>query len=108
MDYCNVCYEDFSKSDPIVEFLVNHERIYSPLCYSCVMYMKNKRLDDYIDNFIKEDCQASLKRMLHCKLINKMSMDCTGFGTMIEQLWIDDIPMDSNLLSKRFNRTCRS
>ncbi len=103
MDCCSICYDDF---DPniVIEVLVDGEKVPSMLCKKCILRMKYKRIDEYIQNIVNETCPASVKRMARGFLPTAMSVDCTGFGKLINELWIHGVSIGTNLLSWNFSK----
>jgi hypothetical protein len=104
MDCCHICYEDFADFDPPlkIEVQLNEERILSKLCINCITRTKKYRVDEYIQSIIKETCTASIRRMVNGPFVYKMTEDMTGFGDIITEIWVNDVPIGSDLTSEKY------
>ena len=57
---CIVCCNDINEEHKVI---TEEHKIYE-YCLTCVQYIKNTKINKYIEDFKKEDCLASIKRMI--------------------------------------------
>ena len=57
---CIICYEEINEENKVI---TDKNNIYE-YCFTCVQYLKNTKINKFIEDFKKEDCLASIKRMI--------------------------------------------
>jgi hypothetical protein len=64
---CQYCFEDIVSENSIYTPSNNNfdDNNLFPICYDCVIYQKNNKVNQFISQLRKEDCLATIKRMLN-------------------------------------------
>jgi hypothetical protein len=57
---CTICCEEINDINKVI---TDKNNIYE-YCFTCVQYFKNIKINKFIEDFKKEDCLASIKRMI--------------------------------------------
>lgn len=57
---CIICCEEITDSNKVI---TEKDKVYE-FCLNCVCYIKDTKINKYIKDFEKEDCLASIKRMI--------------------------------------------
>lgn len=60
---CEYCYEDLNENNGV--FLSQSSHVFYNICKDCLMYQKNNRVNGFVTLLRKEDCLATIKRMLN-------------------------------------------
>jgi len=57
---CIICCEEIDNNNQVI---TENDKIYD-FCLNCVCYIKETKINKFIKDFEKEDCLASIKRMI--------------------------------------------
>lgn len=61
--YCPYCYEDLDKVNKV--FLSESKDCHYPICLNCLIYQKANKVSQFVQTLRKEDCLATIRRMLN-------------------------------------------
>lgn len=78
---CNICWEEI---EPELFLVTEHEKINSTMCLECIEIIIKQRLDSYIEHMFTETCSTASANMYKCGLPKYLSVNGTGFGTIVK------------------------
>ena len=85
--FCTICFDTIENTHWIMH---SGETRDPQFCSDCTTILLNSRLDNFMDEFIKEKCLATISRVCKSTFPEYLSIDGTGYGETIKQICTDD------------------